>query len=151
MQRNGLRGALCLCLCKHVGELSKHIARLFQWFPTVIRSLILILILWKRKKPPRNCPSLINHGVRKRHTSPLKSSGNWRWDPKEPDGLGLRTCSLLLSSSCWDQMNLSLIRGSFFNKILSLGYRYGYRQMRTPWWSRKEKNKERGTKRTLWK
>ena len=30
---------------------------------------------------------------------------------------------LLLSSSCWDQMSLSLVQGSFFNKRLSLGYR----------------------------
>ena len=31
--------------------------------------------------------------------------------------------AFLLSSSCWDQMSLSLVLGSFFNKRLSLGYR----------------------------
>ena len=30
--------------------------------------------------------------------------------------LGLRTCSLLLSSSCWDQMNLSFVQASFFHQ-----------------------------------
>ena len=59
--RDGLRGARCICVCNHVGELYKHIPRLFpkqgnllqsqlrtrmtvinwdQWFPTVIRSVI---------------------------------------------------------------------------------------------------------------
>ena len=29
---------------------------------------------------PRNCPSVLGNGVRKRRTSPLKSSRAWRWD-----------------------------------------------------------------------
>ena len=31
-------GALRLCVCNYVGEISKRIPKLFQWFPTVIKS-----------------------------------------------------------------------------------------------------------------
>ena len=34
-------GALNLCVCNHVGKISKRIPRLFQWFPTVVKIRIL--------------------------------------------------------------------------------------------------------------
>ena len=34
-------GALHLCVCNHVGKISKRIPRLSQWFPRVVKSLIL--------------------------------------------------------------------------------------------------------------
>ena len=47
----------------------------------------------------------------------------------------------------WDQMSLPLVRGSFFKKPLSLSYRAGCHQLRTPEWTRKEKKEACGTER----
>ena len=84
-----------------------------QWFPWVLGSLI----QWKKYGHLTPLPVWVSHGVRKRHTSLAKGFRTWRWD--------LFT-SLL---SPWDRMSLSLLRGPFSNKKLSLGYR----QIRTIW------------------
>ena len=131
-------GVLHLCVCKHVGKISKRIPRLFQWFPTVVKSLI----LWKRKrvtslfaKPWRQkAPHFPAQKLEKLkmgpHSSKERSACIYEevleaiQVSKQPDGLGLRACLFSLSnSSCWDQMSLALLRVSFCNERLSLGYR----------------------------
>ena len=131
-------GALHLCVCNHVGKISKRIPRLFQWFPTVVKSLI----LWKRKrvispfaKPWRQkAPHFPAQKLKKvkmgPHSSKKRSACIYEevleaiQVSKQPGGLGLRACLFSsLNSSCWDQMGLALLRGSSCNKRLSLGYR----------------------------
>ena len=128
-------GALRLCVCNHVEKISKRIPRLFPWFPTVVKSLI----LWKRKratslfaKPWRQkAPHFPAQKLEKLkmgpHSSKQRSACIYEevleaiQVSKQPDGLGLRACLLSsLNSSFWDQMSLALLRGSSCNKRLSL-------------------------------
>ena len=125
-------GALHLCVCNHVGKISKHMSRFFQWLQNHS-------FYENEKGSP---PSLRNHGVRKRHTSPLRRSRNWRWDlivpkkealaymkkleapqvSKQPDGLGLRTCSFFFKQIFLLRSNeSSLLRGS---SHMVTGYRF---------------------------
>ena len=120
-----------------LGKYLQRIPRLFQWFPTVVKSLI----LWKRKratslfaKPWRQkAPHFPAQKLEKLkmgpHSSKKRSACIYEevleaiQVSKQPGGLGLRACLFSsLNSSCWDQMSLALLRGSSCNKRLSLGF-----------------------------
>ena len=130
-------GALRLCVCNHVGELSEQIPRLLTLSMVPKGYKITDSMKRKRFAIVPLCAAMASENA----TLPrAKNSRNWRWDlivhhssnkealvamktcfrlPKSQNNLMENLFAFLLSSSCGDQMSLSLVRGSFLNKRLS--------------------------------
>ena len=138
-------GALRLCLCNHVGKISQRIPRLFQWFLTVVKSLL----LWKRKratslfakplrqKAPRFPAQKLEKLKMRPHNSKKKRLHLWRnawgsrslkttWWPKVGSLFFFLIEFFLLGSNESSTSPGFLLQRKVIAR-LSLGYRWGYR------------------------